>query len=328
MRPKVSICIPCYNSEDYIAHAIQSVLGQSFEDFELLVVDNNSTDNTASIVKSFKDRRLQTRRNRKNLGMVGNWNRCLQIARGKYVTILHADDVFHKDMIKRSIEVLESDQSIGFVYTASDYIGTHGNVISRNFPFAKNHVWDGRREFSQLVLRNYVPAASVTARAECYQKFGEFDKRLLYAADWEMWLRICLAGFKAAYIAKPLFLRRYHTGSLTTHFSKHNIIVEDSYRALRLVFGRFDEDKDLVRNTHNALSMLAALSLYTALVGAAKFNSTKAAQGFSSWSRIAIAVRHDFGRDVYFHSLFSLCSYFQDVIFRKYVNPVIARLGA
>ena len=83
--PKVSVCIPVYNGSDYIAYAIQSVLAQTYKNFNLIVCDNCSTDNTEEIVRNFEDPRLSYVRNNKNLGLVGNENRCLELSKGDYI---------------------------------------------------------------------------------------------------------------------------------------------------------------------------------------------------------------------------------------------------
>ena len=91
--PQVSVCMPVYNGSDYIADSVQSVLTQTYKDFNLIVCDNCSTDKTDEIIRSFKDPRLIYVRNNKNLGLVGNHNRCLELADGKYVHFLHHDDI-------------------------------------------------------------------------------------------------------------------------------------------------------------------------------------------------------------------------------------------
>ena len=89
----VSVCTPVYNGGDYIEQTIRSILAQTYENFQLIVCDNCSTDNTEEIVRSFKDPRIFYNRNERNLGLVGNANRCLELAEGDYVHILHHDDI-------------------------------------------------------------------------------------------------------------------------------------------------------------------------------------------------------------------------------------------
>ena len=90
---KVSVCIPTYNGAEFVAKAIESVLAQTFADFELLVVDDSSDDTTVDIVCSFTDPRMRICQNERRLGIPGNWNHCLSLARGEYICLFHQDDV-------------------------------------------------------------------------------------------------------------------------------------------------------------------------------------------------------------------------------------------
>ena len=115
--PRVSVCIPVRNGADYIAECLESVLAQTFGDFELLVVDNCSTDDTETIVRRYTDRRLRYIRNAKNLGLVGNANRCLQLASSEYVGLFHHDDVMLPENLARKVSVLDAHPGVGFVHS-------------------------------------------------------------------------------------------------------------------------------------------------------------------------------------------------------------------
>src|SRR3972149_3665070 len=106
--PKVSVCIPSYNHARYIGASIESVLAQSFEDWELVIVDNFSTDDTQAVVKSFRDPRIRSYASDRNVGLVRNWNRCVSLARGEYVGILPADDIYLPRMLERSVGRLDA----------------------------------------------------------------------------------------------------------------------------------------------------------------------------------------------------------------------------
>src|SRR3989338_5944877 len=103
--PKVTIAIPTYNRAKLLSQAIESVLVQTYKDFELLISDNASTDETNNVVTSFKDPRIRYHRNRKNIGMMSNWNKCVELAQGKYLMILGDDDKLYPYFIKNSLKV-------------------------------------------------------------------------------------------------------------------------------------------------------------------------------------------------------------------------------
>ena len=103
---KVSICIPSYNCGAFVGKTIQSVLGQTYQDFEIIIVDDCSTDNSEEVVRSFKDPRIRFFKNEKNLGMVPNTNKALKLARGELIGILHPDDYYDPKMIETALRCL------------------------------------------------------------------------------------------------------------------------------------------------------------------------------------------------------------------------------
>src|ERR1035438_1370812 len=105
--PLVSICIPTYNTGNYIAAAIQSVLDQTYTNLEIIITDNCSTDNTIEIINSFHDPRISYFRNDHNFGVEYNWNKSLKLAKGKYLKLLCADDIIYPDCIREQVSVME-----------------------------------------------------------------------------------------------------------------------------------------------------------------------------------------------------------------------------
>lgn len=105
--PLVSICVTAYNHQKYITATIQSVLQQTYDNFELIIVDDCSTDNTAEVIKGFVDIRISYHRNEQNLGPQENWTKILGLARGKYVKLFCGDDILYPDCISEQVGVLE-----------------------------------------------------------------------------------------------------------------------------------------------------------------------------------------------------------------------------
>src|SRR5690349_581871 len=104
MNPLISICIPAYNNEAYIAETISSVLSQTYSVFEIIIVDDCSTDNTVEVVRKFNDHRIRFYQNEKNLGMHGNWNRALSLAKGEYVKLLCGDDTIFPGCLQKQLD--------------------------------------------------------------------------------------------------------------------------------------------------------------------------------------------------------------------------------
>ena len=130
-QPLISICIPSYNGAPFIAETIESVLHQSFEDFELIIADDHSSDETVSIIERFRDPRLRLVRNPVNLGMGGNWSRVLSIGLGKYVKLLCEDDLLHSRCLERQVAVLEDPMQIDVALAICnrEVINSRGDVV-------------------------------------------------------------------------------------------------------------------------------------------------------------------------------------------------------
>ena len=132
--PKVSLCIPVYNGARFLAETMRSALAQDYADFELVVSDNASTDETPQVVAGFDDPRIVYSRSERNLGPVGNFNRCLELARGRYTKILCADDLLYPTCLSRQVAILEEDagQAISLVSCARDIIDADSRVRWRS----------------------------------------------------------------------------------------------------------------------------------------------------------------------------------------------------
>src|SRR5438045_2978412 len=115
-RPRVSICVPTYNGARWIGEAIESALGQTFGEFELLIVDDASTDDTLERVRRVSDPRIRIERNERNLGLVGNWNQCVRLARGEFVKFLFQDDLLYPTCLERMLSLFRTHDEIGMVF--------------------------------------------------------------------------------------------------------------------------------------------------------------------------------------------------------------------
>jgi glycosyltransferase involved in cell wall biosynthesis len=212
--PKVTVCTPVYNGGDYIAESIQSVLDQTYKDFNLIVCDNCSTDNTEEIVRNFKDPRLTYVRNKKNLGVVGNHNRCLELADGEYVYFLHHDDIMLPDNLALKVSILDKHPKVGIVHSDVLFMDEDGKHMDLSkFDAKRDYIEDGIKVFEKYIMHMPVGASifigAVLARRDCYLKLGSFSPLVPSVIDNEMWLRILLF-YDAACIGKPLVIYRLH----------------------------------------------------------------------------------------------------------------------
>lgn len=218
-RPLVSVCIPTYQGAQTLGDTIDSVLAQTLPDFELLVVDDGSHDATAEVVARRCDARLHYHRNPRNLGPQGNWNRCLELARGDYVKILPHDDLLHAQALQRQAAVLggDGDEAVALVFAARDVIGPDSRVRlkARGFPGAHEGPLT-RADIVRGCLRHGTnligEPGAVLFRRSLAGRVGGFDMRHPYVIDLEYWLRLLEHG-QAWYCAEALASFRVWRGS-------------------------------------------------------------------------------------------------------------------
>ena len=176
---KVSVCIPTYNYADYLPFAIESVLHQSFTDFELIIQDDCSSDNTAEVVERYlSDRRLIFETNERNLGLAGNWNLCLSKARGQYIKFIFADDLLASpDCLAKMVSVLDRDRSVSLVSSARNIIDSQSRLVHVLSDFGRgSFTADGHKIISYclLILTNFIgePSGVMFRRADSWRGFS------------------------------------------------------------------------------------------------------------------------------------------------------------
>ncbi len=215
--PLVCICIPTYNAAATIRETLKSILDQSYPNLVIHVSDNASTDDTLKVVESVSDGRVHLHRQDKNIGAEGNFNRCIQLAEGKYTAIYHADDLYEPDMVSSQVAFLEAHPEAGAVFTEASTIDETGNKIGEiRLPngIASS---DGLYDFATMlkaVLRhsNFFICPSVMVRTQVYQQEIKCWRGELFrsSADLDLWLRI-LQQHPVGYLPKRLM--RYRISS-------------------------------------------------------------------------------------------------------------------
>lgn len=208
-NPTVTVAIPVFRGEKYIRSAIDSVLAQSLRDYELLVMDNDSDDGTVDIVRSYSDPRIVLVRNEKNIGAEGNWNKCLALAKGRYIKILPHDDTLEPGCLREQVAVLENDRAeeLGLVFCARKIISDAGKVLALRRVRGITTGVIAARSLTRLCVRrgtNLVgEPGAVLFRASAARTSGYFDGRIPYVIDLDYWVRLLNQG-DAYYIDNPL----------------------------------------------------------------------------------------------------------------------------
>lgn len=195
-HPEVSVCIPVYNTEAYIGEAIRSTLSQTFRDFELIVLDNKSTDNTLKVVGKFNDKRMRVVKHKKNLGAEANWNAALREARGEFIKILCADDFMYPDCLEKQTAALRSNKGAVLVCAARDIVNEAGRRIMKRGP-ASEMIEDGLAAVRRTIRHGtniFGETSSALFRADAQKRTGPFDASIPYVIDLDMWARLLLRG--------------------------------------------------------------------------------------------------------------------------------------
>jgi glycosyltransferase involved in cell wall biosynthesis len=212
-RPKISVLIPTYNYARFLPAAIESVLAQEFRDFELLIVDDCSADDTAEVVQPFRDRdpRVHFSVNAANLGMVDNWNHCLELARGEYIKFLFGDDkLCHRQALGKMAAMLEKHPTATLAASARVILGDNSEVLDVWRPLAEG-CHDGRTIITEYLMENGKnlvgePSAVLFRKADARRGF---DARYRQVVDVEMWFHLLEKG-DLAYTREPLCAFRCH----------------------------------------------------------------------------------------------------------------------
>lgn len=201
---KVSIIIPVYNGERYIREAVDSALNQTYKDFEIIVIDDGSKDNTPNILENY-DNKIRWK-SQKNRGQAFAINEGINMAKGKYIAYLDVDDVCLPERFENQVEYLDAHSNVGLVY--SDFYQINGNGETQRI--MKSHPHD---KFV-LLQNNYIPRSTVMHKRECLKGVGLFDESITGDDDWDMWIRIS-ERFGMGYIGKPLVKYRVHKGNIS-----------------------------------------------------------------------------------------------------------------
>jgi glycosyltransferase involved in cell wall biosynthesis len=204
----ISVIIPAYNQGHYLAQAIESVLAQTLGEFEIIVVDDGSTDNTSAVATSFDDPRIRVIY-QDNAGLSAARNTGLRLARGAYITLLDSDDAFLPEKLARLRGALEAHPEWGFVAGPALLMDETGRVLPQRFETPPP------RPLSRLLLGNPFHVGAVMIRRAWLDRVGEFDVALRSYEDWDMWLRLALAGCEMGWVETPVSLYRFHTGQMT-----------------------------------------------------------------------------------------------------------------
>jgi glycosyltransferase involved in cell wall biosynthesis len=217
VNPKVTFIVPCYKLAHLLPDCINSILSQTFSDFEVLIMDDCSPDDTPEVASSFKDPRIKHIRNDPNLGHLRNYNKGISLAQGQYIWLISADDKLRRSyLLEKCVKFMDSHQGAGFVFCAG--IGLENSketdILRYAYHGSRDCIFRNQELFIKLLSSNSVLAASGMVRREVYDKLGVFPLNMPFAGDWYLWLLFAL-HYDVGYLGEPMVLYRQHVQSMT-----------------------------------------------------------------------------------------------------------------
>ncbi len=226
---KVSIVIPAYNAMRYLPETLDNLLKQTYQDFEVIIVNDGSTDNIKDWLTTISDNRVQLI-SQENKGNSAARNKGISHAKGEYVAFLDADDLWEPSKLEKQVQVLDNYPQVGLVYTGVANIDPNGIPTGRILQTElEGNIW------KELSKKNFIESSSVAmVRQECFEKVGNFDCNLgSFVEDWDLWLRIAVEyPFKV--IKEPLVYYRQHPNSTSKNWDamekSFKLVIEKAFK--------------------------------------------------------------------------------------------------
>jgi glycosyltransferase involved in cell wall biosynthesis len=227
-KPRVSVCIAAFNAAPWIRRAVRSVQAQTYSDFEVIVVDDASTDGTPDHVRALDDPRIRLLCNSRNLGQAGNWNRAVSFARGGLIKFLCADDVLYADCLETMVPIFDLNPQVGLVFSRRDVESDEPDVVAKwNAKHAGGHARFGdlgevnsgpplaARWIAGRLGRNWVgEPTNVMVSKACLDQIGGFNLRIRQRVDMDLWIR-AMFFFDVGFVNRPLARYSLRSGSVS-----------------------------------------------------------------------------------------------------------------
>ena len=257
-KPRISVIMSAYNGERYLREAIDSILNQTFIDFEFLIVNDGSTDSSLKIIQSYDDQRIQVINNEKNIGATKSLNKAIREARGEYIARQDADDVSLPSRFEEQIKYFEKHPEVALLGTSTYSIDKNGNTIGKRVALSKPTMKD-------LLKRNCFSHGSVMFNKGVISKLGDYNELIKYSQDYELWLRIA-KYYEVRNLAQALCKLRAHDENIRLINWEESIL----YHLFVLRLARSDFDEEIlaavndsgIRSLHSYLSKDERIHFY------------------------------------------------------------------
>jgi len=217
MKPAISVIIPTFNYGRFLPDALESIQDQTLSDWEAIVVDDGSIDETAEVVDSYLSDHRFRYIYQDNQGLPAARNTGIRVSKADLVTFLDADDLYLPEKLEKQLAHLKKNPDCDFTYCSINYFyhKTPGRLIRPGYtPYEANNSY-------KIISRNFIPSCTPVIRKRCFDQVGLFNESSDYAEDWELWIRMALAGIRFCHQGEVLCLVRIHGENLLSSQEKH-----------------------------------------------------------------------------------------------------------
>ncbi|RFU61297.1 glycosyltransferase family 2 protein [Peribacillus glennii] len=197
--PKVSVVIPTYNRGEFTIHAVESVLAQTYKDYEIIVVDDGSTDHTEELLERYKDRLRYVKQ--ENQGPSAARNTGVRLAEGEYIAFCDSDDRFLPEKLEKQMEFIERNPECKFLYTWYYNVNNQGEYTKLRKPNTCNS--NEHLQYFLFIRKFTIRTSTLLIHKSCFEKAGLFNEKYWYSQDWDMWLRLA-AYYRGFCLEEPL----------------------------------------------------------------------------------------------------------------------------
>ena len=230
--PKVSVVMPVYNRQKYIKSSVESILNQTFTDFEFIIVNDGSTDKTLEILKSYTDKRIKIIENEKNSGIVFSRNRGLNNATGQYIAMMDSDDIAYSNKLMKQVDFLDKNKEYGMVGTWVKFIDENSKYTGGKWKLpAKPDLIP-----PIMLFRNYFVQSTILVRREAIPEW-KYSPEFEIVEDSKMWFEVSL-NYKVLNLQEYLLDYRVHSDNITN--TGHSKQMANSRKLYKLIFKNLD----------------------------------------------------------------------------------------
>jgi glycosyltransferase involved in cell wall biosynthesis len=245
---KVSVIVPTYNYARFIDACLESIFAQRYRNFEVIVVDDGSTDGTKEAIGKYRESIVYIYQ--ENRGLPAARNTGIRAARGEFLAFLDSDDLWLPDKLEEQLNVMSRSQRMGIIF--SDASAFDGEKMLRESILKEEKICTGSC-FRRLFMGNYLVMPTVVIRKACLEKSGLFDESLMVTADYDLWLRIS-AHYEIGFVDKVLALYRVHPSNMSKDFCR---LLEDEIQTVQKIVKLYpDRVREFGRDLHDRLSSL------------------------------------------------------------------------